>query len=462
MRCLRLLIGLVALALGCTDHDALLSQSDAIFQAKTAQDFKLMLADLRPQQTAMVFFYTNWCPHCLRYIPTLVEIANQARCLQYLKFTTIECSFGSDRIDVAQFFQVNGFPTMMVVHNSNAQPGRPHFNQWTVEGALPATLEDLVATLRQHALIPQQLTSCQNHIGSPDDPSTYRAFKTNDRWLKSALSFNPKVRLHDGIRQLQAVFLEWVIDETFTHERAMTAKTMIEELAFVAPDAGLKSSLMKLASEILKQQKITKDIKFDLMHLPGVDYRKNALLSCRTDACGLWMLLHSIAVNNALQTHPIRAEVLTQNIRDFVDEFFVCDECRKHFRAAFDAGDAQRREWLTSSNTFPAGFQWTKEWGLALWLWRFHNIVTYRTAIEDIAHGKNLVLISKDLRFPPKSLCPECYTKDSTPFTISDQLIHKCAGEDSCTFLDFECLTDFDLTAVRQWLTRYFGLKQYI
>jgi len=104
--------------------------------------------------------------------------------------------------------------------------------------------------------------------------------------------------------------------------------------------------------------------------------------------CGLWLVFHSASVRAARDED---AAAVFGAIVDVVNLFFGCDTCRAHFLAlvekdgaALRAPSATRRE-------------------LALWLWRAHNSVNARLALETEsarARGK--------AHRPTRAECPRC------------------------------------------------------
>ncbi|XP_062111042.1 sulfhydryl oxidase 2 isoform X1 [Humulus lupulus] len=105
-------------------------------------------------------------------------------------------------------------------------------------------------------------------------------------------------------------------------------------------------------------------------------------------SCGLWVLIHSLSV----RVEDEESQFAFTAIRDFVHNFFICEECRQHFHK------------MCSSVSGP----FTKTRDLVLWLWNAHNKVNTRLIKEEAS------LETADPKFPkmiwpPKQLCPSCY-----------------------------------------------------
>ncbi|CAN4124919.1 unnamed protein product [Withania somnifera] len=81
---------------------------------------------------------------------------------------------------------------------------------------------------------------------------------------------------------------------------------------------------------------------------------------------------------------------------DFIHNFFICDECRKHFYE------------MCSSVSSP----FKKARDFSLWLWSAHNKVNERLVEEEESLGTGDPEFPKAI-WPPKQLCSSCYLKTS-------------------------------------------------
>lgn len=103
-------------------------------------------------------------------------------------------------------------------------------------------------------------------------------------------------------------------------------------------------------------------------------------------------------LENLRQTYPQTPWSVAKAIRKTVGNFFGCDVCRLHFTSLFDVCYAGLCKWVKDkTNTVTIASETTVNTtvntrnsftiedtneGLLLWLWRFHNAVTFRTAVE--------------------------------------------------------------------------------
>eukprot|EP00123_Amoebidium_parasiticum_P003523 comp14826_c0_seq1/m.11294 comp14826_c0_seq1/g.11294 ORF comp14826_c0_seq1/g.11294 comp14826_c0_seq1/m.11294 type:complete len:590 (-) comp14826_c0_seq1:504-2273(-) len=144
--------------------------------------------------------------------------------------------------------------------------------------------------------------------------------------------------------------------------------------------------------------------------LQGVNLRSRAIgvteepwITCKGSApqlrgytCGLWLLMHTLAANCAEDDTVWCGGSLMIILRDFIQEFFSCEECRKHFAAALekDAKDIDK---------------WTKE-QTVMWLWKAHNIVNNR-----LVSAPSTAPAVPKVQFPPAAACAPC--RDVSPET---------------------------------------------
>jgi len=105
--------------------------------------------------------------------------------------------------------------------------------------------------------------------------------------------------------------------------------------------------------------------------------------------CGLWSVWHALTINQANLGEGDPKEVL-KSMQSFIEEFFGCRDCARHFSQAIEGGKAL--EEITSHND------------AVLLLWKVHNKANLRLAgdiSEDPTFPKQV--------FPSKEFCSGCY-----------------------------------------------------
>ncbi|XP_020105886.1 sulfhydryl oxidase 1-like isoform X1 [Ananas comosus] len=118
-------------------------------------------------------------------------------------------------------------------------------------------------------------------------------------------------------------------------------------------------------------------------------------------SCGLWVLLHSLSV----RVGDGESQAAFTTICDFIHNFFICEECRRHF--------------YNMCSRVSTHFNSTRD--LTLWLWSTHNKVNERLMKEEKAlHTEDPVF--PKVMWPTKQLCPSCYHSLSRASSSSMQI----------------------------------------
>ncbi|KAI3714361.1 hypothetical protein L1987_72960 [Smallanthus sonchifolius] len=105
-------------------------------------------------------------------------------------------------------------------------------------------------------------------------------------------------------------------------------------------------------------------------------------------SCGLWVLLHSLAV----RVEDGESQMAFTVTCDFIHQFFICEECRQHFYN------------MCSRVSTP----FTSTYEFVLWLWAAHNEVNKRLKNTEESLKTSDPKFPKTI-WPTKHLCPTCY-----------------------------------------------------
>lgn len=143
--------------------------------------------------------------------------------------------------------------------------------------------------------------------------------------------------------------------------------------------------------------------------------------------CGLWELFHVITVGvvdynraAAFAGHRLATEAVARTIRDYVDQFFGCEICRRNFVTAFDACAHQRCARLLLNATSAE-----KDWiQLPLWLLETHNAVNVRLQAEKAVREHRPKPTRPEeisATWPPVKDCPLCWQNE----VLNDELVYK-------------------------------------
>ena len=113
--------------------------------------------------------------------------------------------------------------------------------------------------------------------------------------------------------------------------------------------------------------------------------------------CGLWTLWHTMTVSHAEKSRghdedSKEAKLILKAMVGFIDHFFSCRECARHFLQAAEDGKAIDRDVHSLDDSI-------------LWLWKTHNKVNIRLS-GDITDDSSF----PKTKFPDKEHCSGCYS----------------------------------------------------
>lgn len=136
--------------------------------------------------------------------------------------------------------------------------------------------------------------------------------------------------------------------------------------------------------------------------------------------CGLWELFHIMSVGmmewNLLlpDDKELRmaesGDAVGKTLRDFIENFFGCDECRQNFVTAYDSCFLDVCKRLTYRKRISHWIQFP------LWLFEMHNAVRQRL-VKEKAKREDREVSEKELDaavWPKEEECPLCWEDDGS------------------------------------------------
>lgn len=117
--------------------------------------------------------------------------------------------------------------------------------------------------------------------------------------------------------------------------------------------------------------------------------------------------------------YVISPHEVAENIKNFIESFFACGICRRHFVKMYDNCGHDHCKRLSNQatiNTIYSSNETSKNGiELAVWLWEVHNDVNIRIMKEDaFLQGRNVTTEEIDAaKFPSKSMCKSCWLDES-------------------------------------------------
>ena len=378
----------------------------------------------------VVEFYAPWCGHCQHYKPEYIGIARGVNQVAPLEFHAVSCVAHAD---LCRDQDVHGYPTIKWF------PGKGTGG------------DDLKPKVMKRGFKAKDILKDYLHV----DP------KLIDE------SLNDKSETVDKAKTLKEIMKEKIlkqvkdekrntkINQTF-HDAAKSFDFALRNGIFMSNDSldKAQSSALKKWLDLVSKSipSIMKTVKDDTESLKAhfnaaiqsedkmLEYIGNHRASQKSESskvistldnnwssncekgkpgngytCGLWELFHVITIGsvewNTMAAKDMRISTVdaADALRDYIEHFFACDECRKNFLIMYDACQFQRCDRLTSDISDAAKDDWKQ---LPLWLWETHNDVNVRLLAEDRKEKglpKATAHEEQRVRWPSKANCPKCW-----------------------------------------------------
>mmetsp|Transcript_267 Transcript_267/g.548 ORF Transcript_267/g.548 Transcript_267/m.548 type:complete len:566 (-) Transcript_267:12-1709(-) len=132
-------------------------------------------------------------------------------------------------------------------------------------------------------------------------------------------------------------------------------------------------------------------------------------------SCGLWSLFHIIS-NGVIERHravlgaqdQVSTKFVAQTMRNYIDHFFDCDQCREYFVEMFDTCGFDHCRRFKQPQKLPPPESWRE---FTLWLWEVHNDVNARLFEAELKREGGAGTSKHKLNlasWPRAEECPTC------------------------------------------------------
>ena len=368
-----------------------------------------------------VEFYAPWCPHCQRFAPKYAEAAGivKSRVISY----AVDCDAEGA---MCQAFGAKGFPTLLMGDaEAFASKDATRLNRFkgphTTEGVVRFVDEVLRTTFS--ARFGEKRPESDGERRSAG--ALAKEFVMRDG---SKIKFSNFAHVADLERATVEMYAQMTSEAVFvsTPEARKAFSNFLALVSAAHPLETCYRALTNLYNSLDERwpedaEKTTGDIRAslslgvrvcgnargnDVTIVPRWTDCAGSVEGLRGYTCGVWMLLHALAVR--APTSGISNERFIEAIEGWVREFFPCAECRKHFLSLIEDPETGFKAYVDRAD------------GASMWLWKAHNLVNERLALEDAQEETasaqvrtGNVLAKGDpahpkIQFPPKSLCPSC------------------------------------------------------
>ncbi|XP_064959871.1 sulfhydryl oxidase 1-like isoform X1 [Musa acuminata AAA Group] len=395
-----------------------------------ASNFDSVLKE-SPLKFAVVEFFASWCPACRNYKPQYEKVAklfNGPNAVHpgIILMARVDCAMKTNA-DLCGKFSVGHYPMLFW--------GPPHkfaFGRWD-----PKQDKDEIQLIDEWRTAEHLLSYINKRIGSSfglDDEK----YENEDTLPRNASDPEEIARAIYDVEEATAQAFEIIFQNKMIKSNTQVPLIKFLQLLVVHHpskrcrrgsaemlvnfDDLWPSDPISLSSQettILQQVDASK-----YYHICGKEVPHGYWIFCRGSkkgtrgfSCGLWVLFHSLSV----RVGDGESNLAFIAICEFIQNFFICDECRNHFHE------------ISSSVSVP--FNKTRD--LAMWLWRTHNKVNQRLMKEEKTLGTGDPRFPK-ITWPPKQLCPSCYLSYSRESNGTENI-------------------EWDEGEVFQFLVRYYG-----
>mmetsp|Transcript_23812 Transcript_23812/g.70346 ORF Transcript_23812/g.70346 Transcript_23812/m.70346 type:complete len:522 (-) Transcript_23812:2-1567(-) len=374
----------------------------------------------------VVEFYAPWCSHCQHFKPTYVKLARDVTSTNAgadVRFYAVSCT-AHGRICNDQ--GVKGYPCIKLFKageaNGEKAENRKKIGVESVLSQLGLRSEhegsDEVGQGRESIgespkkegkseLVIQKAALTEEEIAASTHKRT-KANVFNDASLSLDFTFRHGIFMSKGPLSLKKkdALRKWInllkyalpVDMKYSHEQLAALTLKFDDV--VQSEDALKNTIAQIQFE-----------------------RDDWSLACthghphKGYTCGLWELFHIVAVGvvetNEWQSSSNKISTLYAAgvVRNFIEEFFGCEECRKNFLKMYDQCFFGRCDRLSTDASLRT--ERTRE--LPLWLSEVHNAVNVRLLHERKLRENKPVPTAEDVKsveWPNRAECPHCWKDD--------------------------------------------------
>ena len=362
----------------------------------------------------VVEFYAPWCGHCQHYAPVYVELARSVQALpegKDVKFHAISCTVHHE---ICKSEKVRGYPTVKFYMAGEAEGGvePAKSSAEKVLGYLGIDRRDGGAIETKHE------PSTKEHKTTPAAKRAppFHERNSSELFTDAALSFH--FALHQSIhttdgpldQDAKEAFYKWLV----LLQRSLPVAMGPTHNEIVSLQQNFHNIVV--AEETLKAS------------IAGVKLNANTWSQSCTHGdnhegytCGLWELFHVMTVgvvvhNEGKSDSESKLSTLdaADTLRNYIQYFFQCEECRTNFLSSYDKCEFGRCERLHSNDSGTQKSAWRE---LPLWLWEVHNGVNVRLQRERLEQEGMPTPTKMEVRqvqWPSEKDCPRCWNADGS------------------------------------------------
>jgi thiol-disulfide isomerase/thioredoxin len=404
--------------------DKLIGEVDSDYLERVNHPRFLSGAD---KQDRVVEFYASWCGHCQHYKPHFVQLARDVNKERPVPFHAVPCPLHTE---ICKEQGIKGYPTIKFFKAGSAE-GEIILKAAALPKYIIGKLSGVVKE-KDH-----------DHDHDHDqDPVQDQDQGGDPFFIKNSTGTAPKMD-KEVEKMLQGVAQKWkqkTSSENTFHDATLSFDFAVRNSIFMTNDAldAKQAKVLRKWLELLnksvpstmrgvKEDAAVLEHQFEsiiaseanlLKYMPAKKEQSwsedcSRGVKGRGYTCGLWELFHTVTVGivqwNIMAHDRMSTLDAADILKDYIENYFTCDECRKNFSTIYDACQFQRCERLSSNESYDEIMKWKQ---LPLWLWETHNDVNVRLMNEERVEkglGKATFEEEQKVRWPSKDDCSKCW-----------------------------------------------------
>lgn len=373
----------------------------------------------------MVEFYAVWCPHCRHFRDHYIQVARQVKAivqdnrLQDVEIYAVACNVYRD---ICRHFQIEGYPQIRLFKAQSTEVAAS-IKYWEIHAFDVLSLLGIQA---KHDFVEK----INDHMVKSEGP----AFK-NDKTENNLLKTNEKGRTKEDTFNDAYLSFDYSLRNGIFMKRGPlsneTATALYDWLELLKRSMPVAWKVIPVVSELLKHFDKIKQSEQDLVAILDqfpLPTKKKWSFSCTHGekgagyTCGLWQLFHIMTIGVVewnLMIYDgdhliLSTEESSRRLRNFIQHFFACNECRFNFVNAYDECAFDRCHRLREADD-PDAEHTMKQWmELPLWLFETHNAVNLRLMKEKAARERREWSRQDEIKsqWPSLEDCPRCWRED--------------------------------------------------
>lgn len=365
----------------------------------------------------VVEFYAPWCGHCIHFKPKYIQIARDVNQVTPLVFHAVSCQAHKE---ICRKQQIQGYPTVKWFA-ANSSIGE------VINGRMISSENILTQYLHVHTTVIDKIRSGASKSFLRHPNASQKGVILSAETLTGKSDLKAFHVFHDASLSFYFTMRNniFMTDGPLSKKQADALHSWLEILSKVLPITmkDVKSdanALLASFNDIIDSE--ANMLKHLMEHNP--DHRWTESCSHGKDGsgftCGLWQLFHIVTVSliewnsQAHKEDFISPNTVATALRNFVEHFFACDECRTNFLEMYDGCKYGLCNHLNTPTSFNGGRD-ASIW-LPIWLWQAHNDVNIRLFHENIEANEKFEANSEEERshlWPSRSDCTICWMGES-------------------------------------------------